>query len=180
MLSNFEKNWKTSLVFESADTAAVMALQSGDTYLGKFMDTGLKPILQARIAEAIGRYQLILPQGRSISPEAVLAMSEDFADHPLVRNLTISELKTFLTMAFKRQAFGKLYGGFGFDTLLEWFNTYMEDRALAVADYRYNQHLTLTSQEKGRRDRQEGDAWGNNVKKIEDIWQTKTDPSHDE
>lgn len=132
------------------------------------MDQGCTVPIKAKVSEAIASYVSMLPSSRGLSPQGIIAMADAFTQLPELRHLTITELRTFLALAFRRQAYGKLYGGFGFDTLMEWFHTYLEDRQLAIVTYREAEHATRTAMEKGRRERHDGDAWGGG--EIGDIW----------
>lgn len=164
----FAQNWTESVECLTVKAAAIDALETGKPRLGLLFDNGCKDLVTLHVTEAIATYVSMLPANRGVAPDAVIAMGKAFVDLPEARHLTLSELKTFLAMAFKRQTYGKLYGGFGYDTLMEWFNSYMEDRYRAVIDYREAQHNQITAREKTRRDRQDGDAWGSNH--IGEIW----------
>lgn len=143
------------------------AIQSGEPCIGELYRTqpgndcqhSAQQLVTLTVTEAIATYVSMLPASRAVAAEACIAMGKAFADLPEVRNLTLPELKTFLELAFKRQAFGKLYGGFGYDTLVEWLNAYFDERTEGIVQHRENQHLLATQSEKHRRDRQEGDAW---------------------
>lgn len=140
-----------------------------ETRIATLLKEGHKQIIQLHIAEAIATFNSMLSSNKINSPEAIMTMGEWLTDHPNMRHLTFSELKTFFAVAFKHQKYGKLYGGFGYDTLVEWFNKFFEERTQAVIEYRENQHLRYTATEKNTRSRAEGDAFGVNeiFKKIQ-------------
>lgn len=128
--------------------------------IGSLTRAGAKDLVVLHVTEAVATYVSMLPPSRGLTTEAVIAIGKTFCDLPDLKHLTLSELRTFLSMALKRQGFGKTYGGFGYDTLLEWFNAYLDARLCAIIDYRDNEHLARTGQEKRRRYRTDGDAWG--------------------
>lgn len=164
----FEKTWQEAQNFGQIDKAAIDSITTQTTHIGKLIDMGCKPFFKSRIADSILNYVSMLPSGRGISPQGVLAMTEAFSNLPEVRHLSLSELRTFFSLAFERQAFGKLYGGFGYDTLMDWWNTYLEQRQEAILTYRENEHLRYKSQ---GRERGLNDTWGNNS--IGEIWTSK-------
>jgi len=102
----------------------------------------------------------MLPQQRAISVQGIVNIASSFAEHPDVKNLSLSEMKSFFKMAFQQHRFGKIYAGFGYDTLIDWFNLFFEQRTQAVIEFRENQHQQFTMFEKQRRTRSEGDAFG--------------------
>lgn len=130
------------------------------------MRNGGKQMIQLHITSAVATYLSLIPASRGLSNEAILTIGELFTEHPEIKHITVDELKLFLNFAFKQQKYGKLYGGFGYDTLLEWWNEYFQDRTKEVINYRQNEHTTQTTFEKGRRDRTV-DAFG--IKTIKDI-----------
>lgn len=128
--------------------------------VGLMMRDGQKELIQLHCTEAIATYVSLLPQSRSLPPNVILTMGEYFVDLPELKHLTIEELKTFFNLAFKQQRYGKLYGGFGYDILVDWFNQFFSDRCDEVIAFREQEHINITATEKMRRDRSEGDAFG--------------------
>jgi len=121
---------------------------------------GHKNLIQLHVTEAIATFSSMIATNKTTSPEAIMTMGEWLTDHPNMRHLSLSELKTFFAVAFKYQRYGKLYGGFGYDTLVEWFNKFFEERTEQLVSYRENQHLRYTATEKNSRGRVEGDTFG--------------------
>lgn len=124
------------------------------------MRAGGTELVKLHITEAIATYVSLLPANKGVTPEAIITMGSYLTEHPNLKHLSITDLKTFFNLAFKQQKFGKLYGGFGYDTLLDWFNQYFDLRMEEVVNYREREHSNYTAQEKVRRDRSEGDAFG--------------------
>jgi hypothetical protein len=158
----FAKAWQAAPSHRTATSAAVVAITTGEPAIGALYRQSAgkaQELVTLQVTEAIATYVSMLPTSRAVAAEACIAMGKAFADLTEVRNLTLGELKTFLELAFKRQAFGKLYGGFGYDTLVEWLNAYFDERTEGIVQHRENQHLLATQGEKHRRNRQEGDAW---------------------
>lgn len=136
------------------------AIQSKEPSVGAMIRNGGMDIVKVHVTEAIATYVSLLHNSRAISVESIITMAEYFLEHQDVKHLKASELKTFFLMAFKRQKYGKLYGGFGYDTLLEWLNKFLDERLDAILDYRDKEHTANTYYEKQRRTRSEGDAFG--------------------
>lgn len=164
-LNSFEKNWAQAEHFGAIDKAAINAITQPNVHIGKFLDNGCKTIFQLKIGEQIADYVSMLPSGRGLSPQGIMAMTKAFCDLPEVRHLSMSELKTFFSLAFNRQFFGKIYSGFGYDTLMDWFNSFLEQRQQAILNYRENEHIRYKS---NFRERGLNDTWGNNS--IGEIW----------
>lgn len=160
MRLQFARDWEQANELDTPGAAAIQAIKNKPQTVGALCRSGNKDLVTLHITEAVATYVSMLPPARAVTAEAVIAMGKAFTELPDLRHLTLAELKTFLAMAFKRQHFGKLYGGFGYDTLLEWFNHYLEARATAIIDYRENEHNAVTAFEKGRRTRSDGDSWG--------------------
>lgn len=136
------------------------SLQSTEPSIGAMIRNGATDMVKLHVAEAIATYVSLLHQSRSISVDSIVTMAEYFLEHQDVKHLKATELKTFFMMAFKRQRYGKLYGGFGYDTLLEWLNKFLDERMEAIVEHRDKQHTASTYYEKQRRTRSEGDAFG--------------------
>ena len=160
MRKQFAQDWQQASEHPTTASAALEAVKTSAPHLGALYTAGLREVVVLHITEAVATYVSMLPTSRAVPAEAVIAIGKTFADLPEVRNLTLAELKTFMAFAFKRQAYGKLYGGFGYDTLLEWLQAYMAERTEAIVSYREQQHTAYTAGEKSRRNRQDGDAWG--------------------
>jgi hypothetical protein len=158
--THYEVQLQQAKECESIHNAVVITLERGETKCVDLIRNGNKDILQMYVTAEIATYASLLPASRSLSTEAVITMGKQFIEHPDVRHLSLSELKTFLSLAFKRQAYGKLYGGFGYDTLLEWFNLFYAQRIDEIINYREMYHTKHTQSEKTSRGRSEGDAWG--------------------
>ena len=130
------------------------------TTLAKIINSGSKQIVQLHITEAIASYVSLLSNSKGVSNQAILTMGEYLTDNAELQQLSVTELKTFINLAFKQQKYGKLYGGFGYDVLLNWLNEFLDERFTAVMNYRDNEHRQNTTFEKQRRTRSEGDAFG--------------------
>lgn len=158
---HYETRFKEAQAQSSIQIMVESTLSSIDkTTVGMALREGQKELVQLHCTEAIATYLSLLPASRSLQPNAILTIGEYFTDIPELKHLTLDELKTFFQFAFKQQRYGKLYGGFGYDTLLDWFNQFWEERLTAIIDYRENQHNNRTAYEKSNRYRSEGDAFG--------------------
>lgn len=155
-----EKEWQTANAYESITTMVRECINSNESTIGAITRSNNHQFVVATIGESIAFYNSMLPTGKALSVQGVMNIASTFAEHPDLRHLRFSELKTFFTMAFKQQKFGKLYGGFGYDTLLDWFNLFMQQRLELLIDFRENEHAQITAFEKQRRTRSEGDAFG--------------------
>ena len=155
-----EKEWQTANAYESVATMVRECINTNELTIGAIARNDNQQFIVATIGESVAFYNSMLPTGKALSVAGVINIASTFAEHPDLRHLKLSELKTFLSMAFKTQKFGKLYGGFGYDTLLDWFNQFNEQRLERTIDYRENEHHQSTTFEKQRRTRSEGDAFG--------------------
>jgi hypothetical protein len=158
----FGQVWMQTAGKESPGAAAIQTITSQLPHIGAMYRDGYRDYIILHITEAIANYVAMLPSNRAVGVDAVISMGKTFADLPEVRHLSLTELKTFFHMAFARQSFGKLYGGFGYDTLVEWLKAYMDQRTDAIVDYREQMHTQFTNTEKATRSRADGDAWGLN------------------
>lgn len=155
-----EKEWETANAYESVTSMVTQCINDDKLTIGKLIRSEQKPYVIATISEAVAFYNSMLPSQRALSVQGIINIATTFTDHPDMKHLSLSELKTFFNLAFKQQKFGKLYGGFGYDTLLDWFNLFFEERMQETIRYRENQHVQQTMYEKQRRTRSEGDAFG--------------------
>lgn len=130
------------------------------TTLTKIIKNGSKQIVQLHITEAIATYVSLLSNNKGVSNQAILTMGEYLTENSELQQLSVCELKTFINLAFKQQKYGKLYGGFGYDVLLDWLNQFLDDRFSETISVRQNQHNQYTTFEKQRRTRSDGDAFG--------------------
>lgn len=161
-------------VCNDVNDAVVITFKNNLTRVGELMREGQKELITMFITAEVAQYCAMLPASRSVSPEVVMLIGKTFSEHPDVRHLSLTELKTFLSLAFKRQEYGKLYGGFGYDTLLEWFNLFYIQRTESVMNYREQEHTIRTQREKIARYRQDGDAFGATpVEQLKNIIQTR-------
>jgi hypothetical protein len=160
--THYEMQLQEAKEFESISNAVVNTIETNQPRCAELIRNGNKELLQMYITAEIATFASVLPASRSVTPEAVIQIGKMFSEHPDVRHLSLSELKTFLSLAFKRQAFGKLYGGFGYDTLLEWFGLFFAQRIDEVINHRVQTHNQRVQNEKHTRNRQEGDAFGAN------------------
>ena len=150
-------------------------INTNELTIGAMLRNEQTSFVIATIGESVAFYNSMLSTGKALSVAGVMNIASTFAEHPDLRHLKLSELKTFFAMAFKQQKFGKLYGGFGYDTLLDWFNQFNEQRLESIVDFRENQHNQITTFEKQRRSRSEGDAFGSigSIIKGGDQWVSK-------
>jgi hypothetical protein len=134
--------------------AAEYAMCSTEVRIAEILRTGHREIVKVHVAEAIASYVELVHPNRGITAEQIVNMSDAFLHHPDIRHLSVSELKTFFTLAFKVQKLGsgKLYAGFGYDVLLEWFADYYNQRMNAVIALRERQHSEFKSRERIRDD----------------------------
>lgn len=130
------------------------------TTLSKIIKSGNKQVVQLNITEAIATYVSLLSNNKGVSNQAILTMGEYLTDNAELQQLSVCELKTFINLAFKQQKYGKLYGGFGYDVILDWLNQFLDERFAELMNARENQHRQNTSFEKQRRLRSEGDTFG--------------------
>ena len=129
----------------------------------EYPSTSIYSILQSEnadfvtgiIAEAIANYVMLLPANRTINANSVIAISKAFTNHPDIKQLRLNELKSFFHMAFIEMKFGKAYGGFGYDTLIDWFNQFANLKFEEVIRFRANEHSQQTTFEKQRREKGE-------------------------
>ena len=149
----------TAKPFDNVRQLALYQVQNKPQTLARFLETEEgKEVIRLHATEAIATYVSLLPTGRAVSAATVITMGDFFTQHPLLRQLTAEELKTFFQFAFKQQKYGKLYAGFGYDTLLEWLTMFFDERCETIADINVQTHNQYTAGEKTRRNRSEGDA----------------------
>ena len=151
---------KTEAVYNSVNALVKANIDKERTTLAKIIKTGSKDLIQIHVTEAIASYVSLLSNGKGVTNQAIITMGEYLTDNPELQQLTVCELKTFINLAFKQQKYGKLYGGFGYDVLLDWLNQFLDERFTVLMDVRENQHRQNTTFEKQRRTRSEGDAFG--------------------
>lgn len=168
MLQRYEVQLKKTEGFNTIESCVKHSITTGEDKVGAVIRNGGKDLIQLHVTEAIATYVSLLPANKGVSTEAVITMGKYLTEHPDLKHLSLSELKTFFNMAFKQQRFGKLYGGFGYDTLLEWFNQFFDLRIQEVINIRENEHNRITAHEKDKRNRTDGDAFGgfNDLKTI--------------
>jgi hypothetical protein len=152
--------WETANAYESVTAMVRECINSDEATVGAIIRANNQQFIVATIGESVAFYNSMLPTGKALSVQGVMNIASTFSEHPDLKHLRLSELKTFFSLAFKQQRFGKLFGGFGYDTLLDWFNQFNDQRMEQVIDYRENQHNQATTFEKQRRTRSEGDAFG--------------------
>ena len=127
-----------------------------------------RDVIRLHVTEAIATYVSLLPAGRGVSTGTIITMGDYFTDHPLLRQLTPDELKTFFQFAFRQQKYGKLYAGFGYDTLLEWLEAFFDERCEMSGQVNEQRHTQYTASEKRGRYRSEGDALAKSINQITD------------
>ena len=151
---HYAQQFKQASEFTSIMKATEHALSGTDVRIAEILRTGNSNIVKVHIAEAIASYVELVHPNRGITPEQIMNMSDAFLSHPDLRHLSVSELKTFFAMAFKTQRLGsgKLYAGFGYDVLLEWFADYYRQRMDAVITFRERQHSEYKVRERTRDD----------------------------
>jgi len=101
----------------------------------------------------------IISVANNISLKKAERMAEMFIAIPEVKQLRIEELKLFFQEAFAFN-YGKLYGGFGWDSLREWFSLYWKQRITTAVEIQLNNHSQNTANEKSPRFLE--DRFGNN------------------
>lgn len=175
MLTHYETQLKTDKGCDSVKKSVELTITSNEAKVGQIMRDGGTDLIRLHVTEAIATYVSLLPSSRMVTPEAIVTMGQYLTEHPDIKHLSVTELKTFFNLAFKQQRFGKLYGGFGYDTLLDWFNQFFEMRIQEVVEYREKQHTYYTQNEKVRRDRSEGDAFGGFLQDIKTIYDGQQD-----
>lgn len=104
------------------------------------------------IANEIMVYISIISAHTNINKDNVYIVAERFLAMDGVKHLSLREIKGFLKSAFE-QKYGKIYGGFGLDTLITWFNEYYSQRDIAVGEFSHDEHLRLTGKEKALREK---------------------------
>lgn len=155
-----EIKWDNANTYDDITTMVIQTIQQDEPCIGQLIRFNQKNFIINKISEAVAMYNSMLPQQRAISVQGIVNIASSFAEHPDVKNLSLSEMKSFFKMAFQQHRFGKIYAGFGYDTLIDWFNLFFEQRTQAVIEFRENQHQQFTMFEKQRRTRSEGDAFG--------------------
>jgi hypothetical protein len=144
-----------------------MTIDNDLTRICDVYKNGHQDLIVGFIISELSDFCSMLPQQKTITPQAVILMGKSFAENPDVKNLSFTELKTFLSLALKRMKYGKLYGGFGYDTLIDWFTHFYNERVESIIDYRESKHSFYTQNEKVKRYRSEGDSFGaNSIKDI--------------
>lgn len=176
MLNHYEQSLTQVKAAPTIKTLVATTLNSNDASVGRMLANGGEAIVKVHVMEAVASYVSVLHPSRAISVESIVAMVDYFVHNDDVKQLKPVDLKTFFDLAFKRQKYGKLYGGFGYDTLLEWLNAFLDERMEEILNYREQQHDALTTYEKQRRTRSEGDAFGINsiLQSNEQIKQDRT------
>jgi len=104
------------------------------------------------LANDIMRFVSLISAPTNITKDNVYLVSETFLAINDVKHLSLRELKGFLKSAFELK-FGKLYGGFGLDTLITWFNDYYSERSKTFDEIHYNEHMRTIGAEKVVRDK---------------------------
>jgi hypothetical protein len=143
-----------------------LMMENKSIRVGEIIRNGGKDLILLHVTDAIANFVIMLPPQRGVSTEAVIQISKAFTELHELKHLSIDELKTFLSLALKKMKFGKLYAGFGYDTLIEWFNAYFEERTEEVIRFRQEQHSNNSANEKTRRERSDGGAFGTDVLNI--------------
>ena len=150
-----ETEWKDSKVHTSIESLVKNRDLQESTSIYSILNSENADFVTGMIAESIANYVMLLPANRSLNANSVIAISKAFTNHPDIKQLRITELKSFFQMAFIEMKFGKAYGGFGYDTLIDWFNQFNELRFEEVIRYRENEHMQQTTFEKQRREKGE-------------------------
>lgn len=139
-----------------------MTLDGKCTTVYEAIRNGHKDLISGFLVAEVSEFCKMLPPGRSLPAPSIIAIGKTFTENPELKNLSFVELKTFLSLALKRMKYGKLYAGFGYDTLLEWFEQFNSERMQSIVEYREGQHAQYTASEKIQRNRNYGDEWGVN------------------
>ena len=154
-LTKLEIEWRDDKGFTSISSMVKNRDASPSTSIYSILNSPDKDFVTGIIAEAIASYVMLLPANRTINANSVIAISQAFTNHPDIKQLRLNELKSFFNMAFVEMKFGKAYGGFGYDTLIDWFNQFNEMKFEEVIRYRENEHMHHTTFEKQRREKGE-------------------------
>lgn len=154
-LIKLNKEWNDIKPYASIESMVKNRDQHPSTSIFSILASDNADAVTGMIAEAIANYVMLLPANRSINANSVIAISKAFTNHPDIKQLRLQELKSFFNMAFVEMKFGKAYGGFGYDTLIDWFNQFNDLRFDEVIRYRENDHMQTTSFEKQRREKGE-------------------------
>lgn len=181
MHNHYERSLKETKPAPTIKTLVALTLNSKDASVGRMIRDGAEAVVKVHVMEAVASYVSVLHPSRGVSVESIVTMVDYFVNNDDVKQLKPVDLKTFFDLAFKRQKYGKLYGGFGYDTLLEWLNLFLDERMEEVINYREQQHQSFTTFEKQRRTREEGDAFGINslLQSYEQTEQDGTPDAHD-
>ena len=154
-LTKLDKEWNDIKPFTSIEAM----VKNRDTYPSTSVYSILisenADAVTGMIAEAIANYVMLLPANRTLNANSVIAISKAFTNHPDIKQLRLHELKSFFHMAFIEMKFGKAYGGFGYDTLIDWFNQFNDLKFDETIRFRENEHMQQTSFEKQRREKGE-------------------------
>ena len=101
----------------------------------------------------------LISTSNNISVTKAMLIAEKFLAIPQVKNLRIEELKFFFEEAFNFR-YGKLYGGFGWDVLREWFEIYWKERTSTAVNIQLDKHSRNTAGEKEYRTLSSGERFG--------------------
>jgi hypothetical protein len=154
-LNKLEVEWKEIKPFTSIQSMVKNRDLQTSTSIYSILQSENADFITGMIAESIANYVMLLPANRTINANSVIAISKAFTNHPDLKQLRVNELKSFFHMAFIEMKFGKAYGGFGYDTLIDWFNQFNELKFEEVIRYRENEHMEQTTFEKQRREKGE-------------------------
>lgn len=154
-MSKLETEWKESRVYTSIESLVKNRDLQPSTSIYSILNSENADFVTGMIAESIANYVMLLPANRTLNANSVIAISKAFTNHPDIKQLRITELKSFFQMAFIEMKFGKAYGGFGYDTLIDWFNQFNDLRFDEVIRYRENEHMQQTTFEKQTREKGE-------------------------
>lgn len=86
----------------------------------------------------------------SIKTENIWMVSKMFINLPNVKHLSVNELKYFFGQMYSF-TYGKIYGAFGWDTLVDWFNQFFETRMDVFANHSEDEHARNVGAEKAQR-----------------------------
>lgn len=154
-LAKLNKEWNDIIPAPSIEAMVKSRDTNPSTSVYSILASNNADIVTGMIAEAIANYVMLLPANRTINANSVIAISKAFTNHPDIKQLRLNELKAFFNMAFIEMKFGKAYGGFGYDTLIDWFNQFNDLKFEETIRFRENEHMQQTSFEKQRREKGE-------------------------
>lgn len=154
-LMQLQKRTEMELLSISPPTTIQLAVQAwvdnqSLTISKIIQDDGAKKFLVNSVTTQLQAWLSLLSTTGNMDSKTTYRIVQEFFKNNLVKNLNIHELKFFLSECTSMK-YGKVYHGFGFDVLMDWFEKYWDIREREFETQRENQRMELTAHEKARR-----------------------------